>query len=109
MNQRLARLYGLPFTSTGAPFSPAEAPMDQQRIGIITQPAFLWALSDPAVTSIVKRGKFIHDDVLCVDPGPPRLFQDPRAAEPLHQTAPAEVPHNVLCLTKRAYERPCGA
>ena len=34
---------------------------------MLTQPAFLWAASDPAVTSIVKRGKFIHDDVLCQD------------------------------------------
>ena len=36
----------------------------------MTQPSFLWALSDPSKTSIVKRGKYIHDDIVCQDPGP---------------------------------------
>jgi hypothetical protein len=34
---------------------------------MLTQPAVLWAASDPALTSIVKRGRFIHDDILCQD------------------------------------------
>jgi hypothetical protein len=34
---------------------------------MLTQPGFLWAASDPAETSIVKRGRFIHDDVMCQD------------------------------------------
>jgi len=33
----------------------------------------LWALSDSSLTSIVKRGKFIHDDVVCQDPLPPPI------------------------------------
>ena len=35
---------------------------------MLTQPSFLWSASDPSLTSIVKRGKFIHDDVICQDP-----------------------------------------
>lgn len=73
VNQRLATLYGLPFTGTGAGFSAATFPATQARAGILTQPAFLWAASDPAANSIVKRGKFIHDDVVCQDPLPPPI------------------------------------
>ncbi len=73
VNQRLATLYGLPFSGTGNGFSAATFPATQPRAGILTQPAFLWAASDPAANSIVKRGKFIHDDVVCQDPLPPPI------------------------------------
>ena len=73
VNQRLATLYGLPFTGTGTGFAPATWPATQPRAGILTQPSFLWALSDSALTSIVKRGKFLHDDVVCQDPLPPPI------------------------------------
>jgi hypothetical protein len=33
----------------------------------------LWSASDPDLTSIVKRGKFIHDDVMCQDALPPPI------------------------------------
>ena len=79
VNDRLAKLYQLPSAGKGAELGPVEAPEAQLRSGILTQPAFLWALSDPATTSIVKRGKFIHDDIICQDPGPPpgKLLDDP--------------------------------
>jgi hypothetical protein len=72
VNKRLATLFpGLGFPSGGAPtgdtFVKATWPASQGRAGILTQPGFLWSLSDPDVTSIVHRGKFIHDDVLCQD------------------------------------------
>jgi hypothetical protein len=73
VNQRLATLYGLPFTGASNGFSAATFPATQTRAGILTQPAFLWAASDPAANSIVKRGKFIHDDVVCQDPLPPPI------------------------------------
>ncbi|HEY8923283.1 MAG TPA: DUF1592 domain-containing protein, partial [Polyangia bacterium] len=72
VNKRLATLYpGLAFPN-GAPtsndsFVKATWPTAEGRAGILTQPAFLWSASDPAVTSIVRRGKFIHDDVICQD------------------------------------------
>jgi hypothetical protein len=72
VNKRLATLFpGLGFPS-GAPtsnttFVKATWPTTQGRAGMLTQPAVLWAASDPALTSIVKRGKFIHDDILCQD------------------------------------------
>jgi hypothetical protein len=73
VNQRLATLYGLPYTGTGKDFVAATWPADQGRAGMLTQPSFLWAVSDSALTSIVKRGKFIHDDVVCQDPLPPPI------------------------------------
>jgi hypothetical protein len=73
VNRRLATLYGLPFAGTGTGFAAATWPSTQPRAGILTQPSFLWAASDPAANSIVKRGKFIHDDVVCQDPLPPPI------------------------------------
>ena len=67
VNPRLGQLYGLSVTGAADQFV---AMTDPLRSGMLTQPAFLWSMSDPTATSIVKRGKFIHDDVICVDPGP---------------------------------------
>jgi len=78
LNKRLATLYpGVTF-SGGAPasntaFSVGNWPTAQGRSGMLTQPAFLWSASDPAKTSIVKRGKFIHDDIVCQDALPPPI------------------------------------
>jgi hypothetical protein len=72
VNKRLATLFpGLTY-SNGAPtsnttFVKATWPTSQGRAGMLTQPAFLWSASDPTLTSIVKRGKFIHDSVICQD------------------------------------------
>ncbi len=72
VNKRLATLFsGLTFP-TGAPtsntsFVKATWSASEGRAGMLTQPGFLWAASDPSVTSIVKRGKFIRDDILCQD------------------------------------------
>jgi hypothetical protein len=78
VNQRLATLYGLPYSGTGDDFVPVDTTAGD-RAGLLTQPAVLWAASDPAVTSIVKRGKFIHDDIICGNPLPPpsALLNDP--------------------------------
>ena len=71
VNRRLSLLYpGLTYASGGAPtsnttFVAATWPASQGRAGMLTQPSVMWSASDPALTSIVKRGKFIHDDVVC--------------------------------------------
>ncbi len=76
VNQRLATLYpGLTYPGGKAPtsdsqFVQATWPASQGRAGFLTQPAFLWSASDPSVTSIVKRGKLIHDSIVCADPLP---------------------------------------
>jgi hypothetical protein len=72
VNQRLATLYagvtyaGQPPTSDTT-FVPATWPASQGRSGILTQPSYLWSASDPSLNSIVKRGKGIHDNVICQD------------------------------------------
>jgi hypothetical protein len=79
VNQRLATLYGLPFSgSDPSAFVGVDSPVGG-RAGLLTQPAVIWAASDAAVTSIVKRGKFIHDDVICADPvpAPGAILDDP--------------------------------
>jgi hypothetical protein len=72
VNERLAALYpdavvSQPPTGDGT-FVAATWPASQGRSGMLTQPSYLWALSDPASNSIVKRGKTIHDTVVCQDP-----------------------------------------
>jgi hypothetical protein len=92
VNQRLARLYGLAFSGPADEFVGVEPPGEQRRAGILTQPGFLWAHSDPAVTSIVKRGKFIHDDVVCADPGPgPGALLDDPAIQAKLAMLPTEI------------------
>jgi hypothetical protein len=71
VNDRLARLYP-DATVAQAPaddttFVAATWPAGEGRSGLLTQPSYLWAVSDPALNSIVKRGKDIHDDVVCQD------------------------------------------
>jgi hypothetical protein len=104
VNKRLATLYGLPFTGTGNGFAAATFPPTQTRSGILTQPAFLWSASDPAVNSIVKRGKFIHDDVVCQDPLPPPIDLTTPAALAIIGMGDSEITHsdarmnpNVVC------------
>ncbi len=86
VNKKLATLYPDLTFAGGAPpdnatFLGATWPASQGRIGMLTQPGFLWSASDPSLTSIVKRGKQIHDDVICQDPLPP----------PVDLTTPAAV------------------
>jgi hypothetical protein len=76
LNLRLAALYPdavLPVApSSDTTFMPGTWPASQGRSGMLTQPSYLWALSDPSLNSLVKRGKAIHDDVVCQDSlGPP--------------------------------------
>jgi hypothetical protein len=76
LNKRLATLYPGATFSGAAPtsnttFVAATWPSSQTRSGLLTQPSFMWSASDPAATSIVKRGKLIHDDVICQDVLPP--------------------------------------
>lgn len=78
LNKRLATLYPGASFASGAPssnttFALGTWPASQGRSGMITQPSFLWSASDPVKTSIVKRGKFIHDDVVCQDVLPPPI------------------------------------
>jgi hypothetical protein len=91
VNQRLAQVYGYPFTGQPDQFV-AVNPSAGQRAGMLTQPGFLWALSDAATTSIVKRGKFIHDDVICQDPGPgPGAILDDPAVQAKLAMLPTEI------------------
>jgi Protein of unknown function (DUF1592)/Protein of unknown function (DUF1588)/Protein of unknown function (DUF1595)/Protein of unknown function (DUF1585) len=69
VNQRLSVMYDIPFSGPAGTFG-AVVPPDNYRAGMLTQPAVLWGLSNPDNTAIVKRGRFVHDDVICEDPAP---------------------------------------
>jgi hypothetical protein len=75
-NTRLAALYPDVTFANGKPtsdttFVEGTWPASENRIGLLSDPSYFWAQSDPAANSIVKRGKAIHDDIICADPLPP--------------------------------------
>ncbi|TAH35407.1 MAG: DUF1592 domain-containing protein [Planctomycetota bacterium] len=69
LNERLARLYGIPGVS-GAALRRVSLQGTPRR-GLLTQAAILTVTSNPARTSPVKRGKWILDNVLGAPPPPP--------------------------------------
>jgi hypothetical protein len=74
VNQRTAGLYGLTAPAGDAlvktPLPPA------QRRGLLTQASFLASHAEPSNTSVVNRGRFIREEILCSDvPPPPGDFQ----------------------------------
>lgn len=78
VNRRLAALYpGLAFAgsapTTDTTFVKATWAAAEGRAGMLTHPGLLWSASDPDLTSIVKRGKFLHDDIMCQDALPPPI------------------------------------
>ena len=84
VNQRLAKLYPDAIPAATPPsdgtFVAATWPASEGRSGVLTQPSYLWAQSDPSANSIVKRGKAIHDYFVCQDPiGPPVDLATPDA------------------------------
>lgn len=67
-NRRLATLYGLSSAGlTDGALAELAWPAAQPRAGILTHPAFLWAISPPSNDSPVQRGQAIHDDIVCQD------------------------------------------
>ena len=73
LNARTAKLYGKDATGndlTKSDLDPA------QRRGLLTQASFLAAHAEPINTSVVNRGRFIREEVLCSDvPPPPAVFK----------------------------------
>jgi hypothetical protein len=121
VNKRLATLFpGLSFPN-GAPssdtsFVKATWSASEGRAGMLTQPGFLWAASDPAVTSIVHRGKFIHDDVLCQDDLPMKIdLSTPSAMNVINCKSPdgtmtlSACDSEVLQSDARMANQPCKA
>ncbi|HVY36845.1 MAG TPA: DUF1592 domain-containing protein [Polyangia bacterium] len=96
VNQRLATLYpNVTFNGGKAPTSDSTFvagtwAASEGRSGILTQPGYLWSASDPAATSIVKRGKGIHDNVMCQDSlGSPVDLSTPMAVAVINCTNPS--------------------
>jgi hypothetical protein len=94
-NQRLATLYpNISFPNGKGPtsdttFVAGTWAASEGRSGILTQPGYLWSASDPAATSIVKRGKGIHDNVMCQDSlGSPVDLSTPQAVAVINCTNP---------------------
>jgi hypothetical protein len=73
VNKSLAAYYGLPGTNAldGAEFKKVALAADSKRGGILTHGSFLVASSNPNRTSPVKRGLFVLENLLAVEPPPP--------------------------------------
>jgi hypothetical protein len=86
VDEGLAKLYGVPGV-TGAELRKADLPAGQ-RLGVLTQGAFLAAHAPPDGTSPVRRGKTILERLLCTPPPPPPdgLEVEPPIPDPTKQT-----------------------
>jgi Protein of unknown function (DUF1592)/Protein of unknown function (DUF1588)/Protein of unknown function (DUF1587)/Protein of unknown function (DUF1595)/Protein of unknown function (DUF1585) len=78
INDRLARHYGLPLVGST---TPVRTQMPEGRGGILTQGSWLTVMSHPNETAPVLRGKWILNQLMCVDiaPPPPDVPQEPTA------------------------------
>jgi len=109
-NSRLATLFpGVTFPN-GAPtsattFVEGSWPDAQNRVGLLTDPSYFWAQSDPAANSIVKRGKAIHDDIICADPLPPPVDLSTPSAKAVIAMGDSEVTKS----DARMSTQPCKA
>lgn len=70
LNDKLARLYGIPGVS-GSQMRRVALPKDSPRGGLLTQASMLVVTSNPTRTSPVKRGLFILENILGTPPPPP--------------------------------------
>jgi hypothetical protein len=104
LNSRLATLYGVSATgATTTDFVPFTFPPGQ-RAGILTQGSIMATHADVEETSVVLRGKFVRNDVLCLTalPPPPGVASRPDIVAALAaaktQRAKAEYrASNMLC------------
>jgi hypothetical protein len=69
VDRPLARFYGLPEVAGG--FQKVSLPADSKRGGILTHGTFLFSTSNPGRTSPVKRGLFVLENLLAIEPPPP--------------------------------------
>ena len=108
-NSRLATLYPEVTFPNGPPtslttFVQGTWPASEDRIGLLTDPSYFWSQSDPAANSIVKRGKAIHDDVICADPLPPPVD----LSTPMAQAVIAKGDSEVTKSDARLSTAPCN-
>jgi hypothetical protein len=81
VNSRTAKLYGATSASTELARTTLDA---SQRKGLLTQGAFMAGHADADSTRLVDRGRFVREEVLCLDvPKPPAqfMFTDPKITE----------------------------
>jgi len=95
-NDQLAELYGLP--KPGSTTLKKVDTKGSKRAGLLTQGSFLAATSQPAITSVVKRGRYVFEKLLCGavgDPPPDVVTKLPESSGKtvrqdfeIHQTKP---------------------
>jgi hypothetical protein len=71
LNRRLAQHYGLPYDGMGdTDWRPVTLPASM-KAGVLAKAQVAVAHSPVGDTSVVQRGKFVHDRLLCIDLGTP--------------------------------------
>lgn len=88
VDQKTAPIYGVAAPAAGA--APQAATLDPtQRMGILTQTAFLAAHASEDATKPVLRGQFVRQNLLCQDvpPPPPNVKIDPATLDGTKLTA----------------------
>jgi hypothetical protein len=118
VNQELAtKVYGVPFTGQAGAFMPVTLPAAQHAAGLLTQGSLLAGKAKANMGSVVKRGKSIRVNFLCLASPPPPPTADPdvkaKLEEQSHSTKSegelaAERGADKVCKTCHAYFDPLG-
>jgi hypothetical protein len=78
VNQELAtKVYGIPFTGTPGSFVLATLPDSRPSAGLLTHGSFLAGKSKANTGSVVKRGKSVRVNFMCLQSPPPPPTSDP--------------------------------
>ncbi len=111
-NDRLAQFYGLPAVG-GAEAKRVDLSANQQRRGLLTQAGVLAANAHPDMTSPVKRGKYVLEQLLCQGVPPPpanvntMLAPDRTGVKTLRQTLESHL-LNPTCASCHSLMDPLG-
>jgi hypothetical protein len=120
VNQELAtKVYDVPFPSTGQPgtFVPITLPASRRAAGLLTQGSLLAGKAKANTGSVVKRGKSLRVNFLCLSSPPPPPTSNPEIKEKLEAQVlspkseaelAADRAGDKVCKTCHAYFDPLG-
>lgn len=118
VNQELAtKVYGVPFTGAAGAFVPLALPAERHAAGLLTQGSLLAGKAKANTGSVIKRGKSIRVNFLCLPSPPPPPTSDPDVKAKLEEQSVSTKSEAELaavraadkvCKTCHAYFDPLG-
>jgi hypothetical protein len=103
VNAELAqKIYNVPFTGAAGQFVPVDLPASRPSAGFLTQGSLLAGKAKANTGSVVKRGKSIRINFLCLGSPPPPPTSDPAIKARLDEQAASPLPEATLAAARAA-------